>query len=148
MLFDGASALGLCAAGFVLKLAKGEEIKGWINAGRGTNTRAEIIGLWSGLYVARWWGLRDLFVAGDSQVIINWALDKALVLSLELFHWLNDSKRMMREFICCSYFHIYRELNVEVDSLSKTSLGELDGKIHLSYFLNGSSSHETVCFSK
>lgn len=71
ILFDGASTKGICGSGFVLKLAEGEEIKGWINTSRGTNTRAEIIGLWSGLYVARWRGLREIFVAGDSQVIIN-----------------------------------------------------------------------------
>ena len=134
ILFDGAAASGFCGARFVLKLVAGKEIKGWLNASRGSNTRARIIGLWSGLFVARLWGVKDLHFVGDSQVIILWALEKAQVLSLELFHWLNDSRRLMSEFNSCSFYHIYRELNAEVDALSKTSLGELDGKIHLFLF--------------
>ena len=118
-LFDGASTNGFCGAGFVLNLDAGKVIKGWLNAGRGSNTRAEVMGLWSGLYVARLWGVKDLHVDGDSQVIIHWALEKAQVRSLELFHWLNDSRRRIREFNSCYFYHIYRELNVEADVLSK-----------------------------
>ena len=64
LLFDNAAANGFCGAGFVFKLAQGVEIKGWLNARTGSNTRAKIIGLWSSLFVARWWSLRDLYVAG------------------------------------------------------------------------------------
>ena len=124
MLFDGASANGFCGAGFVLNLEAGKVIKGWLNAGRGSNTRAKVIRLWSGLYVGRLWGVKDLHVAGDSQVIIHLALEKAKVRPLELFHWLNDSRRLLEEFNCCSLYHIYREQNVDADALSKTSLGE------------------------
>ena len=77
ILFDGASANGLCGAGFILILEAGKVIKGWLNAGRGSNTRAKVIRLWSGLYVARLWGVKDLHVAGDSQAIIHWDLEKA-----------------------------------------------------------------------
>ena len=149
ILFDGASANGICGVGFVLKLVESKEIKGWLNAGRDSNTRVEIIGLWSGLYVARWRGVRELFVAGDSQVIINWALDKALGLSLELFHWLNDSKGLMSEFNCCFCFHIYQELMWMLILFQKLLWVSCTVKYIYLFFLNGSCHHrETVCFSR
>ena len=74
--FNGAVANGVCGASFVIKLKNDKVIKGWLKAGRHTNTRAEVIGLWSVLFVAKSWGLKDLHVLGDSQAIINWALGK------------------------------------------------------------------------
>ena len=86
---------------------------------------------------------------GDSRVIIYWELEKAQVLSLKLFHWLKDSRRLMSEFNSCSFYHIFRELNADADILSKTSLGELDDRIHLSIFVDGPCQHrETVFFDR
>ena len=95
-------------------------IKGWLNDGRGSNTRAEFMGLQSGLYVERIWGVKDLYVAGESQVIIHWALEKGQVCSLGLFHWLNDTRRLIDELNCCSFSHIFHELNMDVNALPKT----------------------------
>ena len=102
----------------------------------------ELIGLWSVLFFVKSWGLKDLHVLGDSQVIINWALGKAQVMSLELNHWLVDTRRMMKEFNSLTFHHIYREWTVEADVLSKLVLGDMDGRILYSVFSVGSCDHK------
>ena len=74
---------------------------------------------------------------GDSQVIINWALEKAHVMSLELNHCLDKSKLLMKEFSWLSFNHIYKELNKMVDELSKLELGAMDGRIQFSLHVAG-----------
>ena len=71
--FYGVATNGVCGAGFVIKLDDDNEIKGWLKAGRGSNTQTELVSLWSRLFVAISRGLKDIHVVGDSQVIINWA---------------------------------------------------------------------------
>ena len=93
--------------------------------------------------------MKDIHVVDDSQVIINWALEKYQVLSLELFHWLNDSRRLMNKFNSLSFNHIYREMNSEADAFSKTFLGDMDGRIYLSICSAGICKRtDTLIFSK
>lgn len=66
---------------------------------------------------------------------INWALE---VKSLELNHWLVDNNRLMKEFNSLTFHHIYSELNVEANVLSKLVLGDIEGSIHYSIFSAGS----------
>ena len=51
--FDGATSNGLCGYGFVTKLGKDKVMKSWLKDGIGTNTRVEVVGLWSLLYCAK-----------------------------------------------------------------------------------------------
>ena len=62
---------------------------------------------------AKAWGINHFQVFKDSQAIINWALLEVQVKSLEIQHWLTNSKRLMKEFFSISFFHFYWELNVE-----------------------------------
>ena len=78
-----------------------------------------------------------MHVLGDSQVIINWELGRAHVKSLELNHWLEDTRRLMEDFIRLYFHHIYLELNVEEDTLSKLVLGKMDGNLRFSIFFAG-----------
>ena len=105
--FVGASPDGVCGAGLVIKLDNHKMSKGRLKAGIGTNTRAEVIGLWSLLFCAKFWGLKHLQVLGDSQVIINWALGKAQMKSMEFNHWLDNIKILMNEFTWLSFNHVY-----------------------------------------
>lgn len=68
---------------------------------------AQTLSLWSVFFFVKWWDLKDLYVLGHSQVTINWALE---VKSLELNHWLVDTKRLMKEFNNLTFHHIYSEL--------------------------------------
>ena len=69
--FDGATSDGACGAEFVIKLDN-KSLKCWRKDGKGTNTRIEVIGLWSLLHYDRVWGIKHLLVLGDSQV--KWSL--------------------------------------------------------------------------
>ena len=51
---------------FLIQLSENHNFRLWLNCGRGSNTRAEVMGLQSGLYVERIWGVKDLYVAGES----------------------------------------------------------------------------------
>ena len=71
-------------------------------------------------------------------MIINCAMGMAQVNSLELNHWVVNTRRLMKEFNSLTFHYIYRELNVEGDVLSKLVLGDMDGRILYSIFSIGS----------
>ena len=132
-LFDGVTMKGVCGAGIVIKFGNGIGIR----AGVGTNTRDELVGLWILVFCAKTWGIKHLQFLGDSQVIIKWALEDAHVKYLELQHWLTSTKRVMKQFYFKTFNHIYREMNVKIDSLSKRELGVMDGRLSFSHFSTG-----------
>jgi ribonuclease HI len=72
--FDGAArSSGLCCgAGGTFKSHPSRITKWFINCGEGTNTKAELMGLWASLTLASLWSLNHLLVLGDSRVIIDW----------------------------------------------------------------------------
>ena len=67
-----------------------------------------MVGLWSLLFFAKPWGIKDLQVLGDSQVIINWELGEAQVKSLEFNHWLDKTKSLMKGFSFLTFNHVYK----------------------------------------
>ena len=75
--------------------------------------------------------------SGDSQVIVNWVKGLAQVKSLVLHHWMESIKCLMNCFSFLSFQHVYRDLNVEVDRLSKLELGPMDGRIMFRHFSSG-----------
>ena len=103
--------------------------KGRLKDERGTNTREKVLGLWSVLHFGKVWGLKDLHVLGDCQVIINWALGKTQLKYLELNQWPGNTRSLMNDFNGLTFHHIFQEMNVEADSLSKLLLGNMDGII-------------------
>ena len=70
-------------------------------------------------------------------MIINWALEKAHMMSLDLNHWLENTKLRLKEFKWLSFNHMYRDLNTMVDGFSKLELGVMDGKIQFSFHAVG-----------
>ena len=135
--FDGAVMKGFCGSRIIIKVGNVMVIKGSRKAGVGTNTRVEVVGLWTLLFCAKTWGIKHLQVLGDSQVIIKWALGEAHVKSLELQHCLSNTMSVMKDFTFLSFKHIYREMNVEVDSLSKRELSVMDGRLSFPLFSVG-----------
>ena len=63
--FDGAASDGACGVKFVIKLDN-KSFKCWRKDGKGTNTRIEVIGLWSLLHCDRVSGIKHFLVLGDS----------------------------------------------------------------------------------
>jgi len=72
--FDGASQNGgeKCGAGTVLKFPEGGIFSIKMNCGTGTNTREELLALWSLLYFVFHKQVICLQLVGDSKVMADW----------------------------------------------------------------------------
>jgi ribonuclease HI len=72
--FDGADQLDgtSCEAGGLLKTPDLSVIRWVFNCGRGTITRAELMGVCATLMLASHMSLHHLQILGDSKVVIDW----------------------------------------------------------------------------
>lgn len=62
----------MCGVGEVLKITNGTKYKLSLGHGTSTNTKGEILALWSLLYFANLKHISQLHVAGNSKLIIDW----------------------------------------------------------------------------
>ena len=67
--------------------------------------------------------IHDLHVWGDSKVIVDWALGKHIIHSIDLEHWLFRVKELFGHFSSLTFQHVYREFNSLVDELSNKEIG-------------------------
>jgi ribonuclease HI len=72
--FDGASQSGgeKCGAGAVLKCLEGDIYSIKLSCCMGTNTRGELLAMWSVFFLALDKQVHCLQLVGDSKVIIDW----------------------------------------------------------------------------
>ena len=75
--YDGASQLenSRGGVGVVIWLNDAKVYKIALNCGPVTNTRSQVIALWTLLFCANKLGLKELRVFGDSKVIIDWIMN-------------------------------------------------------------------------
>ena len=99
-----------------------------MDVGSGTNTKSELLALW-GLLFALHKNFHELHVRGDSLVIIDWALGKHSIHSLELEHWILRVKDLIGHFRIVTFQHVFREFNSLADDLSKKAIGMGPGRI-------------------
>jgi hypothetical protein len=78
--FDGASVAGgsSCGAGGVVKTRDASEFRWYFNGGEGTNTKAELLGTWASLFIAKHLDIQDIQLLGDSKAIIDWLKKKEI----------------------------------------------------------------------
>lgn len=69
--FDGAEQQGICGCGAWSKLDHKEQYHIFWNGGPDTNTKAEILALWSLLWVAYNLQLKTLHMYGDAKSVID-----------------------------------------------------------------------------
>ena len=93
-----------------------------MGVGLSTNTRSELLALWTLLYCAKSLGLPTLHIHRDSTVIINWFNIRSTLSSLALDGWCQCIRDLEPFFIQLDAVHIFREHNTKVDSLSKEAL--------------------------
>lgn len=129
--FDGAAAGGGggCGAGVVLHLNTSVSFRIHLNMGPGTNTRSELCALWLLLYFARRLQVSSIVVMGDSSSIISWALGSSTLNVLILTEWIAAVRRFIGEFQHIHFAHVFREMNMEADILSKRALNSPAGII-------------------
>jgi hypothetical protein len=95
--FDGAALANgsNCGAGGFFKSHKSRTSSWFINLGPGTNTKAELLGLWTTLTLAAIWSLDALHVQGDSRVIIDWISNKGRLNSILMAGWMQKTRDLM-----------------------------------------------------
>jgi len=129
--FDGAAlSNGLCCeARGTFKSHPSRITKWFLNCGVGTNTKAELMGLWASLTLASCWSINHLHVLGDSSVIINWINLNCNLRSIHIEGWKQKTRELSNFFTDIKFQHISRSHNSEVDTLSKRALGKVIGRL-------------------
>jgi hypothetical protein len=79
----------------------------------------------------------DLFMVGDSKIVIDWLNGKGSIMVENLHSWMERISDIIPLFSSLSFAHIYREENKVADSLSKKALFLRQGKISFSHWEDG-----------
>lgn len=87
--FDGAALANgeCCGAGGFSKTHATRITKWFLNCGVGTNTKAELLGLWVTLTLATLWSIEKSLNLGDSKVIIDWIKQQAQLHAVNIECW-------------------------------------------------------------
>jgi ribonuclease HI len=137
--FDGASQkYGLqCGAGSMIKLTDHTKITWTYNYGEGTKTKVELLCAWATLTLATKLNILELQVLGDSRIIIDWLNNKGKLQAIALECWKDRIFELIKGFTRNNFTHIFRELNEEVDHLSKSDLQEQAGNLTFYEWIDG-----------
>ena len=104
--------------------------------GCGSNTKAELLGLWALLQSSQMMSILLVQIYGDSKVIINWAKGVTALTPPDLSHWCRETQKLISSFHDLAFSDIYREHNRNADSLSKTALSQEPGYGCFSEFID------------
>lgn len=133
--FDGCSKAnpGIAGAGAVIyKFNKEISAKIQFVGNNETNNVAEYTGLIIGLKEAIKLGIKEIYVEGDSMLVIKQMKGEYKVKSTNLIDLYNEAKFLEKDFEYISYSHIYRENNQRADELSNLAISKdyLDEKMY------------------
>jgi ribonuclease HI len=147
--FDGVAQENgiLSGAGGIIKISRNTIYRWTFNCGMGTNTRAELLGVWATLSLAHRLGIDQLHVLGDSKTVIDWLNFKRNLQVSSLMGWMDKIQDLITLFNIIRFDHIYREENVEADVLSKKALQVPEGRIHFSKWQDGHEGPHYLCVS-
>jgi ribonuclease HI len=126
MYFDGCSKgnPGIAGAGATIYNNINQEIwAGHMFVGtKSTNNEAEYNGIILGLQKAIEMDIKNLFVKGDSQLVIYQMIGKYKCNSPNLLPLYDKAKKMEKKFENIKYEHIPRNLNHRADELSNIAI--------------------------
>jgi ribonuclease HI len=125
MFFDGCSKgnPGLAGAGAVIYTNHEEVWSGSDFVGtKSTNNEAEYAGLILGLKKASEMNIKQLFVNGDSQLIIHQMTGKYKCNSPNLLPLYQAAKKLDERFETIEYKHVLRNLNHRADELANIAI--------------------------
>jgi ribonuclease HI len=107
-----------------------------INCRPGSNTKAELIGAWTSLILAHR-HTDNLLLLGDSKLIIDWLKGVADFQVAALNSWKERTKDATLLFRNLTFQHIFREANIEADTLSKNALRLTPNQIFFTFWVDG-----------
>lgn len=121
--FDGASKgnPGKCGAGAVIYLNNNEIWSDSVYLGTQTNNYAEYYGMVIGLKEAIKRNIKDIYVEGDSMLVIKQMLGHYSVKSDNLKALFKEAKTLQLQFNYINFKHIYRNKNQRADELANQS---------------------------
>jgi ribonuclease HI len=99
--------------------------------GRGTNNYAKLLALKLLLLFSREKEIQHIHIFGDSMNVINWARKHQICHKIFLSPILEDIYRLMDIFDTLVISHVYRDMNMVADSLSKDGLLLSLGQWHI-----------------
>lgn len=99
--------------------------------------KAELLGAWASLNLARRLHIVDLLLLGDSKVIVDWLNGQADLKAAALESWKERTIEISHCFRNLNVSHIYREDNSEADSLSKLALLMPPGQLRYTKWVEG-----------
>jgi ribonuclease HI len=126
-----------CGAGGFFRAHQSRITKWILNCGPGTNTKAELMGLWVSLFLASEWSINHLLVRGDSKVIIDWISQKSKLSAIHVDSWKQKTMDLAKAFTNIRFQHIPRAFNGEADALSKRALKEEAGNLLIFHIDSG-----------
>ncbi|KAL4487648.1 hypothetical protein ABPG72_017437 [Tetrahymena utriculariae] len=134
--FDGCSKgnPGLAGVGFLLKQHENDSqvLESFaVNVGTKTNNQSEYLALIYGLYVALKVGIQNLFIQGDSQLIIYQMIGKYQCKNENITKYYELSKMLQSQFQQTTFNHVYREQNKEADHLSNVAISKQDKNLSI-----------------
>lgn len=132
--FDGAQQDGVCGCGAWIQTEGDERYHIIWNGSPGTNNKAEVMALWSGLLVAHILQFPCVDIYGDSRIVIDGISGKASLRCTNLSGWVERVHRYLSLFQEAPLHHIYREHNGRADMLSKLGLAHAFGFITVTRF--------------
>jgi ribonuclease HI len=115
--FDGASTAGgtRCGAGGSLKIIDALDVRWFFNCGEGSNTKAELVGAWASLSIAKLLDIQHIQVLGDSKVVVEWLKQNGNLQAINIEGWKCKIRDLASSFQGISFQHIFRESNEEAD---------------------------------
>jgi len=122
--FDSVVAGGECGVGIVLKLIGFHFYRVHLIVGASTNIKAELLGLWGQLMLAKRCHIAELMVVGDSKVVLDWFDGKSQLNALNLLPWKKKIMDLKQHFSWLKCFHVHRQFNSLENSFSKQALGK------------------------
>ena len=123
--------------GVWIKISDSKRIHISWNARPDTNTMAELIALWSGLYAGYNLRIRNAHISGDSKGIVGIFNGGSSLNSPMAQGWMQRTKRLWELLEQLPISHIYRELNTREDKLSKIGLDMVFGIMRVEQYLHG-----------
>ena len=98
----------------LLKFPDYSAIRWVLNCGRGTNTKAELMGAWATLKLAIHLSIQRLQILGDSKVVIEYLSNRGRLQVCAIEGWKARIRDLIKSFDLVSFEHIYKNFNNKV----------------------------------
>ena len=109
-------------SGGVLYFSEKHKVQAKYAPGNYTNNKAELAALHKVLDLAINSNISQLQVFGDSKMVVDWVNKKIQINAPHLQQLLRAIRRILDLFLGFNITHIYKELNMEPNGLSKLTL--------------------------